>query len=216
MKIGPAIRRLMPFSVERRAAQLYRIVFVDLDKVAACLINAIPPSARVLDIGGGDGELLNCLLARRPDLHVTMVDISSSVGRFLQPQYRDRVRFCPNTPIDKHLSEAARHYDAAIISDVMHHIPIPLRTAFVRDVHQALKPGAPMFVKDIEPGHRIATLSLYADKYVSGDKNVSLVSMREMTDLTASILPVHHALELGLLECNAPNYMMQFCFEPMP
>lgn len=203
----------MPFAVERKAAQLYRIVFVDLEKVAARLSDVIPASAQVLDIGGGDGELLNCLLARRPDLHVTMVDIAASVGRFLEPKYRDRVQLCPNTPIETHLDDAARRYDAAIVSDVMHHIPAQLRSAFLGDIHRALKPQAPMFIKDIEPGHPVATLSLYADKYISGDRGVSLVSMEQMKALVASSLPPHSVAELGLLESNRPNYILQFSFQ---
>lgn len=208
MKLGPAVRNLMPFSLERKAAQLYRIVFVDLGKVAAHLAKAIPARARVLDIGGGDGELLNCLLARRPDLHVTMVDIAPTVGRFLEPGYRDRVRFCPGTSIESHLKEA-NHYDAAIVSDVMHHIPAQLRPGFVRDVHHALKSGAPLFIKDIEPGHLIARLSLYADKYVSGDHGVSLVSMKDVAELVESVMPTHCASEIGLFADNRPNYIMQ-------
>lgn len=210
MKLGPAVRRLLPHAMERRAAQLYRIVFVRLGLVAEQLKEAVPAGANVLDIGGGDGELLNFLLAYRPDIRVTMVDIAPSVGRFVEGRFKERVRLLPATSIEDHLRESGDRYDTAIVSDVMHHIPKLHRKAFVEEVFRALKPGAPLLVKDIEPGHPIAWLSFYADRYVSGDKGVSLVSMKEMTDLVNAALPSYEGRELGLLDRNAPNYILMF------
>lgn len=213
MKIGPAIRRLMPYSLERRSAKIYRFVFVDLSKVAKHFAHVLPVDARVLDIGGGDGELLNHLLTLRPDLNLTMVDIAASVGRFVEPQHLDRVSFCPETSIQEHLGSIAKPYDAAIISDVMHHIPGTLRLDFLASISAALRPGGMVLVKDIEPGHVISKLSLYADKYISGDRGVALVSRKELCELANQSLPKHQVSEIDLYTENRPNYIMGFTFD---
>jgi 2-polyprenyl-3-methyl-5-hydroxy-6-metoxy-1,4-benzoquinol methylase len=213
MKIGPAFRRLLPARLERTVAGLYRAVFVDLRRVARTLAPHLPTNARVLDVGGGDGELLNTLFALRPDLHVTMVDVSASVGKFVQPQHHAKIKLLPRTFIENHLADSAGRYDAAVVSDVLHHIPVSLRASFLANVQKALGPQGRLFVKDIEPGHAISKLSLFSDKYVSGDKQVALISRDELTRLATSILPSHTSTELGLLAQNSPNYLVRFDFK---
>lgn len=210
MRIGPLVRKAMPFRVERGVAQLYRRVFVDLEKVARALAPALPGSANILDIGGGDGELINELFRLRSDLRVSMVDIAPSVGKFLEPANRQRVKLYPATALEMHLKAASGRYDAALVSDVMHHIPAAYRLRFLQEIRAALKPGAPVFIKDIEPGHPIATLSYLSDVYVSGDRGVSLVSMDVLRELVKQALPSYSSKELGLLGVNAPNYLLRF------
>ena len=81
MAIGPTIRRLLPAKAELVAARLYRRIFVDLKKVAMTLAGSLQRDARLLDIGGGDGDLLNHLLSARSDIRVDMVDIAGTIGR---------------------------------------------------------------------------------------------------------------------------------------
>lgn len=212
MKIGPLIRRLLPAAVETMAARAYRSIFVDLEKVASHLADALPSNANVLDIGGGDGELLNRLLARRIDVRVTMVDIAPSVGRFLLPQYRQRVRLLPRTTIQAHLltlREQSRKYDAAIVVDVMHHIPGGQRESFLGAVHEALSPGGVLLIKDVEPGHPRATLGYLCDRYISGDRGVALISIKELGDVVARVAPGLGVSELGLVQKDRPNYLVR-------
>ncbi|HEY4560962.1 MAG TPA: class I SAM-dependent methyltransferase [Lysobacter sp.] len=210
MKIGPFVRKMMPFAMERRVAAIYRRIFVDLRAVASPLAADLARNARVLDIGGGDGELLNALLTARPDLSVTMVDIAPSVGKFLDRHVIDRVERCPATSLEQHLEARAGTYDAVLVSDVMHHIPRGLRTDFVRDLVRAVKPGSSIYIKDIEPGHAVATLSYLSDVYISGDKGVSLVSMKDMAELVSGQMPGYIATEQGLIGINPPNYLLRF------
>lgn len=210
MKIGPAVRRLMPRGFERRAAAVYRRVFVDLRKIVAVLVKALPADAHLLDVGGGDGELLNHLLAARPDLRVTMVDVAGSVGKFVEPAHGGRVRRLPCTTIETHLERLEAPYDAALVSDVMHHLPGGYRPQFLRSIRGALAPGGSIFVKDIEPGHPIAWLSLVCDRYVSGDRGVALVSLVELVALAeAELAPLAAAAEIGLHRVDAPNYLVR-------
>jgi cyclopropane fatty-acyl-phospholipid synthase-like methyltransferase len=207
MSIGRAIRSFMPPALERAAANVYRALFVDLDVVADKLAAALPRGANVLDIGGGDGELLNRLFALRDDITVTMVDVAGSVGRFVELQFRDRTRFIPSTTIESHLLTLTEKYDAAIVVDVMHHVPQGERKGFLRAVGAALKPGSPLLVKDVEPGHFRAALGLFCDKYISGDRGVVLVSSAEMIALAEQLLG-GKAAEAGLLAIDRPNYLI--------
>lgn len=210
MPIGPAIRRAVGPKLERRLSAVYRSVFVDLGVVARVLAEHCPHDARLLDVGGGDGELLNKLLAIRPDLTVDMVDIATSIGKFIEPALEPRIRRFPATPVET-LPELPGGYGAALVSDVMHHLPPGYRRDFLQAVHAKLTPGAPLFVKDIEPGHPIASLSLFCDRHVSGDKGVSLVSLAQLIELS-SHLPARTHQELGLLAANRPNYLVKFGF----
>lgn len=149
MPIGPFVRQLVGPRLERGLSYLYRRVFVDLDAVARAIALQCTKNVRMLDLGGGDGELVNKILALRPDLQIDMVDIAAVVGRFLVPEVRDRVRLFPGTAIEA-LPDCAERYGAALVSDVMHHLPplphgFPHRGAFqigagsghVREGHRA-------------------------------------------------------------------------------
>lgn len=209
MGIGPAIRRMLPDRLERLAADAYRRIFVNLDKVAEAMCEALPPDAQVLDIGGGDGELLNRIYQRRPDLRFTMVDIAPSVGRYVSPEFRAATTFHPSTRIEDHAKTLQRPYDAAIVCDVLHHVPTGMRTDFLRAVFGALSKHAPMFVKDIEPGHPVATLSYLSDVYVSGDRNVQLISRTALQALANEALAAPRIEELPLLAIDPPNYLVR-------
>jgi hypothetical protein len=76
----------------------YRALFVDLEKVVSCL-PSFPPGAHVLDIGGGDGEMMNRILELHPEIDVTMLDSSPRLGAFLKPELRSRVRLLPSTTL---------------------------------------------------------------------------------------------------------------------
>jgi len=213
MQVGPTVRKFMPIAVERYTSRLYRSIFVDLEKVALVLCGVLPVNARVLDIGGGDGDLLNHLLERRQDLSVSMVDISPSVGKFVEPRHDHRVSLHPSTRIEQHASVTANSYDAALISDVMHHIPPAARQQFLADIHLTLRPGGCIFIKDVEPGHFISWLGFNCDRYLSGDKNVELISAAQAQVLARDSMPRHEAREIGLLSVNHPNYLVMLKFE---
>ena len=212
MKLGSAVRKLMPSGLERKAAAAYRRVFVDLRKVAISIAPFLPRNARLLDIGGGDGELLNHLLEARPDVTVAMVDVAPSVGKFVNRDNLGRVRLFPGTSIEAHIEGLHSPYDAALVSDVMHHLPPDYRGRFLQSVHTALVPSGVIFVKDIEPGYFLAWLSLMCDMYVSGDRGVVLVSQGQLRELASTELCSHKADEIGLFERNPPNYVLKLDF----
>jgi 2-polyprenyl-3-methyl-5-hydroxy-6-metoxy-1,4-benzoquinol methylase len=136
-----------------------------------------------------------------------------SVGKFLAPQFKERVELFPGTAIEDHVLSRAGRYDVALISDVMHHIPEVHRAGFLRNVAKALSPGSPILIKDVKPGHAIASLGLFCDKYLSGDRGVALISPEKLCALAHASLPRHRASEIGLLEVDRPNYLVRLQFE---
>ena len=213
MAIGPKLRAMLPDGIEHTAARMYRRVFVDLEKVAQAMARALPERATVLDIGGGDGALLNHLLRLRADVRVDMVDIAPQVGRHLQPEFTARVRFFPARRLELHQRPEQGGYDAAMVADVMHHIPPGERVGFLSALKDALSPEAIILIKDVEPGHPIAWLGLYCDRYLSGDRGTELVSMASLTELLQRVWPAHSTCEQGLLSVNRPNYLL--CASPL-
>lgn len=207
IKPGPFVRSLLPERVEAWAADAYRSVFVDLGEVTQKMAEHLPPNASCLDIGGGDGMVLNHLLDKRPDINVAMVDIAPQVGRLIDPSLEDRIERHPGTTIKSHVAHLAGAYDAAIISDVLHHVPAEFRQDFVGSIAEALRPGAVAMVKDVQPGHPLATLGYWADKYISGDRDVALVPMEDASALLLAAGLVE-CEETGLLALNPPNYML--------
>ena len=212
MAIGPMVRRLLPGKAELAAARLYRRIFVDLEKVSMILAGSLQRDARLLDIGGGDGDLLNHLLSARSDIRVDMVDIAPSVGRFLDAPYRNRISIFSGTSIEDHCRSNGKRYAAALVSDVMHHVPVVQREGFLRALHGLLQDHGQLFVKDVEPGHWISTLGLYCDRYLSGDRGVTLISSAALLDLMAGALPPHSATEIGLYALDRPNYLVKADF----
>lgn len=188
----------------------YRAVFVDFEKVVDCLPN-LAPGSHVLDIGGGDGEMINILLRRSPDLNITMLDLSPRLGLSIKPEFRERVRILPSTSLKDYAATSYALPDLVIASDVVHHVPVDERPKFFADIRLVLKGrAAELFVKDFEPRYFRSTLSLLADRYVSGDAKVSLVGRETITTLVREVFPGAEVRSTKLFEIDGPNYALIF------
>ena len=117
MGLGRTVRNIAGPRVFRVLASIYRSIFVDLHRFAQSVEAHIPRGARVLDIGGGDGEPMNRLLKLRPDIRVTMIDISESLGWFLEPELAPRVELRPNTSIAQYIDSGGERPDCVLLCD---------------------------------------------------------------------------------------------------
>jgi Methyltransferase domain len=196
----------------RRAGRWYRAIFVDLAKEAAALATAIPLDAHVLDIGGGDGEPLNHLLALRPDLHVTTIDPGPVAGQWINECFNDRVVRLPGTNLPQYLVESRKSPDAVLIADVLHHIPENARPGFLSSVKLLLErvPELRIVVKDVEPGSWRALLGYWSDRYVTGDAETSPVSREQVARLLENALGPLRREETNLYDSDRPNYAIAF------
>jgi Methyltransferase domain len=212
MALGPLIRRFLGPRLARRAGEHYRAIYVDLAKVAAALAAVIPRDAQVLDVGGGDGQPLNHLLAIRPDLTITTLDPAPMVGQWIDSRYEGQVKRLPRTSLAEFVACPQEHPDVILIADVMHHIPKSARRKFLDSVGILLDsvPGLRIIVKDVEPGHLRALLGFWSDRYVTGDRNVRLISRDGVTRLFEEVLGPLHREDTDLFKRDCPNYAIVF------
>jgi hypothetical protein len=203
---------LLGARLARVAGRCYRAIFVDLRKEAEVLAAAIPRNARVLDIGGGDGEPLNHLLALRSDLHITTLDPLAEVGQWIDARYSGRVTRLTHTSLAEYLAGNRADPDTLLIADVMHHIPPDARAEFLRSVRVLLDrlPRLRIIVKDVEPGHWRAQLGYWSDRYITGDREVSPISRENLVRLFEDYLGPLRRENTNLLATDEPNYAIVF------
>jgi hypothetical protein len=190
----------------------YRAIYVDLAKVAAELAAAIPHDAHVLDVGGGDGQPINHLLALRSDLMITTLDPAPIVGQWIEERFAGRVTRLPATSLAEYLLGGHNDPDVILISDVMHHIPETARHSFLASVSVLLQrvPDLRIIVKDVEPAYWRALLGYWSDRYVTGDRHVSLISRDDMAALLQAALGPLRRENTNLFNTDCPNYAMVF------
>jgi len=186
MPPGQIARRLLGNHLEA-VGNAYRSLFVDLDRIVEVFERELPRKAKVLDIGGGDGALVERLLNRRPDLIVSMCDLAPSIGIFLSAANRAKVELLPATEF----ADVSGSYDAVTISDVIHHVPVSQREGFFKDLRRSCERWGcrKLILKDVEPGGIRAVLSLLADRYITGDRHVVLFSREQFGQLTKRHFP---------------------------
>jgi 2-polyprenyl-3-methyl-5-hydroxy-6-metoxy-1,4-benzoquinol methylase len=93
-----------------------RVVF---DQIAALVEQAVRPGGSVLDVGGAKGHLLALLKRRRPDLAVTLNDVSREACEYARAQYGFEV-------VRGDLAQLGaldQRYDCVIASDVLYYEP---------------------------------------------------------------------------------------------
>lgn len=210
--LGPAIRHMLGRRKARVLGRWYRAIFVDLAKEAAALASVIPSGAHLLDVGGGDGEPLNHLLALRADIRITTLEPGPAVGMWIETRFESRVMRLPRTTLADYLAAGRPDPDAILIADVVHHVPEAARAEFLRGLKPLLEraPRLRIIVKDVEPGSWRALLGYWSDRFISGDAGVSPISRRRLIALLQETLgPLRHE-ETNLFQSDRPNYAIAF------
>ena len=109
-------------------------------QILADMVDALPPGARVLNAGCGEGKTLRLVLSRRPDLQCYGVDFSD-VGALLP----SGVSFTQGSVEELDTLYAENFFDAVICQHVIEHLIQPL--ALMRGISAVLKPGGVLFVE---------------------------------------------------------------------
>ncbi|HEX4885975.1 MAG TPA: class I SAM-dependent methyltransferase [Casimicrobiaceae bacterium] len=209
---GALVRRLLGDRGARVAGRAYRSVFVDLDGEIEAIAAEIPQHAHVLDVGGGDGEPLDRLLARRADVRVTTIDVAKEVGKWIAPRHAPRVERRPRTTLAAHLASGAPLPDVLLLADVVHHVAPAHRAAFLGPVAELFRrqPRLRLIVKDVEPGHWRSTLGYLSDRYVTADRGVAPIGRAELVDLVRGACGPLRWRETPLHDRDPPNYALVF------
>lgn len=192
------------------AGNAYRRVFVDVRKVAA-VIPDLGQDAVLLDVGGGDGAILNPLLDRQPTLRVVAVDLAPEIGTMLRPDLAGRVELHPGVSVAELHARQPATYAAALLSDVLHHVPPTDRVGLLADVLTALgdRPRT-LIVKDLVPQGARSALAFWADRNISGDRGVQAIGPAECVDLVRSVWPQAQVTATSLDDVDHPNYCLVF------
>ena len=216
MTLGKLVRKLLGPKYFGYAGKAYRRIFVDLEKVAQNLPE-MPPGSRLLDIGGGDGALINSIKERFPAIKISMIDISDSVGDMIDEKHKSSIEFLPLTSMaqfKEHRPSGSSDIDFILISDVVHHVIPKKRKHFFSDLSKLIGENTAVIIKDVEPGYFISKLAYWADKYISGDRTMALTCKAELIKLMAENLPKIYHYETDLFRMNKPNFSLVFSLRP--
>jgi 2-polyprenyl-3-methyl-5-hydroxy-6-metoxy-1,4-benzoquinol methylase len=189
---------------------IYRKFFVDLD-IFVKNLPTFKEGAKVTDIGGGDGAVLNHIINKGMYIKADLIDISKEIGDMVEKQNKKHIRFFPNCSITQYQkSDHFRKAEYILISDVLHHIPDQKRDSFLDDALSLCGKGSSLIIKDIQPGYIKSRLSLLSDKYISCDKNTNLISQEKLIKQILKKKPNISVQKTNLLKENIPNYCIIF------
>lgn len=211
MPLGTIVRNALgPF--ERVLCHWYRAFFINIPRCIEHISAHIPQDASVIDVGGGDGQVIDQLLRRRPDIHVTMIDRRESIGLFIQPDVINRTSLHARMSLSDYTSSFRNKANVLFACDVLHHIPVEDRVDFILECHSLIKPGGRLIIKDLAPQGIVAFLARFTDRYITGDRHVEHIGEKNLSALVHSHLDVKH-LECILPKKEYPNYALRFDFD---
>lgn len=170
MGIGSKVRKLFgPY--ERPIAGAYRRFFVDLDLFVQRLRDHIPTANRILEIGCGEGQMTERLVRLYPSAYVQAIDLIDNPGRLFRGE-RNRVNFS-SVDLETIVQSTPASFDLVVLVDVLHHIPMGARAAFLAAAGKTVGCGGTFVLKEWARLPSLAYLLGYAaDRFITGDRVV--------------------------------------------
>jgi 2-polyprenyl-6-hydroxyphenyl methylase/3-demethylubiquinone-9 3-methyltransferase len=207
MPIGPTVRALFG-KHERRIADLYRGLFMNLADYGAKVGTWAPHPRRILEVGCGEGAVTEILAETFADAAILAIDITPRAGRLYRGR-RERVEFREAT-VQSIAGEQAGAFDLIVLSDVMHHIPDELRGEVLAAIGRALAPGGRFILKDwSKSATPIHWLCHGGDRWLTGDR-VAHLSPSEAKLLVAQHVPGLQPVGEGRIRPWRNNYALVF------
>ena len=207
MPIGPVIRALFGRH-ERRIADLYRGLFMDLGDYGAKIGAWAPDASRILEVGCGEGAVTEILAKTFPRANILAIDITPRAGRLYRGR-REGVRF-RNAAVQDIAGEHPGAFDLIVLSDVIHHVPLSMRSDLLEAIGQALAPGGRFVLKDWgRSAAPIHWLGYAGDRWLTGDR-VAYLTPAEAQRLVAQSIPALKLAADGRIRPWRNNYALLF------
>lgn len=206
---GHLLRKLLGPRYFTPLGRAWRAFFVSLPAVVDS-VPALAANARVLEVGGGDGLLMNTLCTRFPELKATIIDIQPEVGSALGAAIRPRVELLGGTSLRAYAALGRATPELVVLCDVLHHVPPAQRPTFFADLARVVGPSTLLFVKDVRPGSPRALLGYLADRFITGDRDVAPLDEAEVERLAQRHFPWLTPRRTALFARDAPNYSIVF------
>jgi 2-polyprenyl-6-hydroxyphenyl methylase/3-demethylubiquinone-9 3-methyltransferase len=163
---------------EHRIAEAYRALYIDIDAFVGRTRQWTPTAKRILEVGCGEGAVTERLKAAYPDAKITAIDITSRVGRLYMGSL-DNVRFI-RCDVQEIAATEPGQYDLAVLSDVLHHVPVEFRQELLDAIRTTLAPDGALIFKDWERNFTpIHWLCYASDRWLTGDR-ISYMTRDEM------------------------------------
>jgi tRNA (cmo5U34)-methyltransferase len=141
--VAHSVKRHLDVDADAYDVEIRRFIpdYDDMLATGVELLAALaPPTARVLDLGGGTGALSAAVLAGLPEARVTVLDVDRDMlgeARRRLARFGDRVELREASFLDP-LPAA----DAVVASLALHHVhDLGAKTDLYRAIHEALTPG---------------------------------------------------------------------------
>ena len=124
---------------------------------------------RVLEVGCGEGALVEELVRFYPQASIVGIDITPKVGRLFRGE-KTRVKFLQTTAKDLLIGGKER-FDLIVLCDVIHHVPPACRNDLLATLRSLLNPLGMLAIKDWEPrSNLIHALCYFSDRIITGDR----------------------------------------------
>jgi SAM-dependent methyltransferase len=110
-------------------------------------LDAVPRGSRVLEIGAGHGTY--ALLLTHAGIAREVICVEPDTRKSLLPMRQPNIRWIAG------FDDCVRGtFDAIVIYDATHRMPIDVRTRLYGRIFERLRPGGTFVLKDLDPGHR--------------------------------------------------------------
>lgn len=186
MGLGALVRRAAG-PLEPALANAYRGMFYDVGDFAAHLAS-LSDVARVLEVGAGEGAVIEALCARMPTARLIGIDPSARVGRLFRGD-TSRVRF-EQAQASELAAREPGSFDLVLAGDVLHHVADSALPDLWRALADLPRPGGWLVVKEwVTRPSLIYHLGWLSDRVITGERVHYRSREQWLDELTMHLLP---------------------------